>query len=406
MTLLKTYAKKIDLPDEILNILKTLNDNGFEAYIAGGAVRNFLIGRKIVDYDIATSATPDDVKKFFKKSFDTGIKHGTVTVVTKNYNVEITTYRLDKDYNDHRHPKSIEFTKNLENDLARRDFTINALVYNPDEGIKDAFFGMEDIKNKKIRAVNDANVRFYEDALRILRGIRFSLTLGFDIEDKTLLAMEKNLENLNFISCERIREEFTKILLSEHFERIEPVLKINVFKSIMPDIYNLNKESILKIKSAPDDFCIKWAVFIYLANKENCDEILTRYKFSNLEKKKIRFLVKNSDFVFDDDKEKLKIFMSENLDFIEDFNLYLKSLEKYFPYKLYKEILQNNEPFSLKMLDINGFDIKKIVSGDVKISEILSYLVRFVIQNPEENKKEKLLVEAEKYIWKLNHTQK
>ncbi|MBE7038417.1 MAG: CCA tRNA nucleotidyltransferase [Ruminococcaceae bacterium] len=406
MTLLKTYVKKIDLPKEISDVLKILNDNGFEAYVAGGAVRNFLLGRKIDDYDITTNATPDKVKKLFKKSFDTGIKHGTVTVVTKNYNVEVTTYRVDKDYKDHRRPENVEFTKNLENDLARRDFTINALVYNPKEGIKDAFCGIEDLKAKRIKAVNDANLRFYEDALRILRGIRFSLTLGFEIEDSTLNAMNNNAKYLMNISVERIKEEFTKILLSEHFERIEAVLKTDVFKNIIPDIYNLDKDSILKIKSASNNSCVKWAVFIYLTNKKNCDEILRRYKFSNQEKKKIRFFIKNSDFAFCDDKVKLKLFMSENLEFIEDFNLYMKSLGKYFPYKLYKNVLKNKEPFNIKMLDIDGSDIKKIVSDDKIIGKVLQHLLDCVIENPDYNKKEKLKVKAEEYIWKLNHTQK
>ncbi len=406
MTLLKTYAVKIDLPDEVLNVLKKINDFGYEAYIAGGAVRNFLLKKDIFDYDITTNATPDKIKEIFNKTFDTGIKHGTVTVVTKNYNIEVTTYRVDKEYKDHRRPENVEFTLSLLNDLARRDFTINALVYNPNEGIKDAFFGMEDIKNKIIRAVNDANIRFYEDALRILRGVRFSCTLGFDIEENTLNAMVKNADYLCDISVERIREEFTKIIFSEHLENILPLLNTDIFEKIMPDIKKLDNKDIEKIKNAPNDFCIKWALFIYYTNKPNYENILKKYKFSNEEKRKISFFIKNSDKNFDFDKVKLKYFMKDCVGYINEFCKFLNVIEKSFPERLYSKILKNNEPYTVKMLDVTGNDIKTIANNDKIIGKILDALLDFVIQNPKNNTKDTLLKKADEIIWKLNHTQK
>lgn len=406
VTLLKTYAVKIDLPDEILYVLNTLNSFGYEAYVAGGAVRNFLLKKEIFDYDVTTNATPDKVKEIFKKTFDTGIKHGTVTVVLNKINIEVTTYRIDKNYNDHRRPENVEFALKLEDDLARRDFTVNALVYSPNEGIKDAFCGIEDIKNRTIRAVNDANLRFYEDALRILRGIRFSCTLGFDIEKNTLTAMANNANYLCDISAERIREEFTKILFSEYFENIMPLLNIGVFDKIMPDIKNLNNKSINKIKNAPNDFCIKWALFIYYTNKSNSDYILKKFKLSNQEKKKISFFIKNADENFDIDKISLKHFMRNSIDCMEDFCVFLNIIGKFFPEKLYREIIDNNEAYTVKMLDITGNDIKSIVDDDKIIGRVLENILDFVIENPQKNNKKKLIEKAEEILWKLNHMQK
>src|SRR5699024_3207230 len=180
--------EKITIPENVRTILKTLNENGFEAYAVGGCVRDSLMGRIPNDWDITTSALPLEVKGLFRKTVDTGIQHGTVTVLLGGGAYEVTTYRLDGEYEDSRHPKTVEFTSLLSEDLRRRDFTINAMAANEEE-LVDLFGGREDLEARIIRCVGDANERFSEDALRILRAVRFAAQLGFSIEEKTMEAI-------------------------------------------------------------------------------------------------------------------------------------------------------------------------------------------------------------------------
>ena len=194
---------RFDLPKEPLYIIEALNAKGFRADIVGGPVRDFLLGKAPDDYDVTTDATPEEVKEVFshERVIETGIKHGTVTLVKNGANYEITTYRIDGEYKDSRHPESVSFTKRIEEDLARRDFTMNAIAYNPKDGVTDPFFGKEDIRLGIIRAVGEPELRFTEDALRILRGARFSSRLGFVVEEKTKDAMQKKKELWEII-CE------------------------------------------------------------------------------------------------------------------------------------------------------------------------------------------------------------
>lgn len=213
-----------ELPAPVRFIIKRINDGGHRADVVGGTVRDFLLGETPHDYDITTSARPERIKEIFADmhTVDTGIKHGTVTLVMDGENYEITTYRIDGEYKDSRHPESVEFTENLAEDLARRDFTMNAIAYNPSDGITDRFCGEEDIRGGVIRAVGEPSVRFTEDALRILRGIRFSAVLGFEIEKNTAAAMLECKELLRNVSAERIFVEWKKLLSGKHaFDVIE-----------------------------------------------------------------------------------------------------------------------------------------------------------------------------------------
>ena len=173
------------IPEKVEIIIRELMAQGFEAYAVGGCVRDSILGRVPGDWDITTSARPEQVKRIFSRTVDTGIEHGTVTVLMDKDAFEVTTYRVDGEYEDHRHPKEVTFTASLEEDLKRRDFTINAMAYNPETGIVDIFEGIEDLKRKKIRCVGNPRERFDEDALRILRAIRFSAQLGFEIDEAT-----------------------------------------------------------------------------------------------------------------------------------------------------------------------------------------------------------------------------
>ena len=204
--------KRIFIPDSAQSIIEKLKKNGHEAYIVGGCVRDALLGRAAYDYDITTSALPPEVKEIFAKTVDTGISHGTVTVISGGEAYEVTTFRIDGEYLDSRHPVSVSYTKNVECDLARRDFTVNALCYNHDEGLVDVFGGVEDLEKKIIRAVGDPYLIFTEDALRVFRGIRFAATLGFEIEEQTRRAIFDLKDKLCNISVERIYVEWSKLL--------------------------------------------------------------------------------------------------------------------------------------------------------------------------------------------------
>ena len=223
------------LPEKVEKIIEILTNAGFEAYAVGGCVRDFLLDRTPKDYDITTNALPKEVKRLFRRTVDTGIAHGTVTVLMGKESYEVTTYRIDGKYSDSRHPDSVTFSPSLEEDLVRRDFTINAMAYNPETGYVDLFKGREDLENKVIRAAGDPHKRFSEDALRILRAFRFSAELGFEIEPETLKAAGELKENLKLISAERIRDELFKLLTSPHPEKLISLYEEGITSVILPE---------------------------------------------------------------------------------------------------------------------------------------------------------------------------
>lgn len=225
----------IQLPENVKFIIDTITRAGFEAYAVGGCIRDSILGRKPNDWDVTTSATPDQVKELFRRTIDTGIQHGTVTVMLDKEGYEVTTYRIDGEYEDSRHPKEVIFTPNLVEDLKRRDFTINAMAYNEEAGLVDVFGGLEDIKQGIIRCVGNAEERFTEDALRMLRAIRFSAQLGYTIEEDTKAAITKLAGNLSRISAERIREELLKLLVSPHPDYLRVAYETGVTAVVLPE---------------------------------------------------------------------------------------------------------------------------------------------------------------------------
>ncbi len=239
---------RIELPKDVRHIINVLMENGYEAYAVGGCVRDSILGRTPGDWDITTSALPMQVKALFRRTVDTGIQHGTVTVMLGKNGYEVTTYRIDGKYEDSRHPKSVEFTFNLVEDLKRRDFTINAMAYNDEHGIVDAFDGMGDLKRRIIRCVGKAHDRFDEDALRILRAVRFSAQLGFGIEDDTAKAARELAPTLVKISRERIHTELNKLLLSGNPDYFSVVYDLGVMKIIIPELENIDAHKLDKIK--------------------------------------------------------------------------------------------------------------------------------------------------------------
>jgi tRNA nucleotidyltransferase (CCA-adding enzyme) len=226
---------RIELPDKVRLIIQKLMNAGFEAYAVGGCVRDSLLGKEPNDWDITTSALPNEVKTLFRRTVDTGIQHGTVTIMLGKEGFEVTTYRIDGSYEDGRHPKEVAFTKCLEEDLKRRDFTINAMAYNDETGLVDLFNGLKDMEEGIIRAVGNPFDRFNEDALRILRAVRFAAQLDYKIDNETLKAAGKLAENLNKISAERIRVELEKLLVSKHPEKLLILYETGISGIILPE---------------------------------------------------------------------------------------------------------------------------------------------------------------------------
>ena len=226
---------RICIPDKVHEILVTLQQAGYEAYVVGGCVRDALLGREPHDWDVTTSALPSEVKALFRKTVDTGLKHGTVTVIIAGEGFEVTTYRVDGVYEDGRHPSKVTFTPSLREDLQRRDFTINAMAYGVPDGFVDLFGGRQDLEKGLIRAVGDPVKRFSEDALRIMRAVRFSAQLGYEIEENTLRAASQLAPTLAKISAERIRDELEKTILSDAPGLLRTAWKAGITKMFLPE---------------------------------------------------------------------------------------------------------------------------------------------------------------------------
>ena len=364
------------IPLEISTSINTLNTHGHSAFIVGGCVRDTLMGITPNDYDITTSATPQEIINIFEKTIPTGIKHGTVTVVINHKNIEITTFRTEGAYTDCRRPDKVEFVKSLKEDLSRRDFTINALAYNEKEGLIDYFNGCEDIKNKIIRTVGDPEKRFKEDALRILRLFRFAATLNFTIEENTLNAALKCSNLLSFVSRERIALELKKAVLGNNIKVFKPLFEIGGLK-------------FLKINKTPDFEKIpalnkNLAFFEFLGRNQ---EALLELKPSNQEKQYFSDL--NYLLSLDNPKTKLEIKEMLNKTSIEIVSDYLDYTNQ--NHTLLNEVLEQREPYKIGDLKISGEDLLKLGFKGKEIKEKLEDLRRFVLENPTLNTKEKLL---------------
>lgn len=267
----------IEIPQSVKLIISILEQNGFEAFAVGGCVRDTILNRNPEDWDITTSALPLQVKELFHKTVDTGLKHGTVTVLMKGVGYEVTTYRIDGEYNDSRRPDTVEFTTDLIEDLKRRDFTINAMAYNPTVGLVDVFDGVNDIKKKIIRCVGKPEERFSEDALRILRAVRFSAQLGFNIDEETMAAATSLAPMLEKISAERIKTELEKLIMSDNPGKLITAYEAGITKIALPEfdrmmeceqitpyhMYNVGVHTIKVMENVPKDRVLRWAALFH-----------------------------------------------------------------------------------------------------------------------------------------------
>lgn len=275
-----------------INVLEKFNEAGYEAYFVGGCVRDYLLNDEFSDIDITTNALPDEVKQIFKKSIDTGIQHGTVTILVNGDSFEVTTFRTEDDYIDHRTPEKVEFVSDLKEDLDRRDFTINAMALDSKGKLYDYHCGEEDLRNKIIKTVNNPNERFFEDALRMLRAFRFSSKLGFEIEENTLKAIKNNAELIKFVSIERIVNEFRKLLTGKGNKRSLELLLDSKLNNYIPFLDEISKITDFSNYT----FCE--SLYILSNLNDISFEKLKELKLSNKEIKQVKIYEKiNKDFI-------------------------------------------------------------------------------------------------------------
>lgn len=438
----------IVLPKNVKTIIKILNTHNYEAFIVGGCVRDSVIGLTPHDWDICTNAKPEEIKKCFENfnTFDSGIKHGTISVVLDGEVFEVTTYRIDGTYSDNRRPDSVTFTSDITQDLARRDFTINAMAYNEKRGLIDPYGGRNDLSDKIIKCVGNPDFRFNEDALRIIRALRFASVYNFEIDDETAKSIHKNADLLNNIAVERISVELNKLLSGNGAEKILNNYRdvIAVFIPEIKPMFDYNQHTkhhnrdlwhhtIYAVKSIDNTPLLRMSMLLHDIGKpkackrdedgtchfkghpkysaEMAETILRRLKYSNDFIETCITLIKYHDVRFSGSKRQLRHVMSA----IEDKNVELllkiqradimaqsdykhkEKLEKLdLACQTYKEILADKDCFTLKQLKINGNDIKNLgLSEGIKIGKILKILLGLVIEDKIENEKSALIKKAE-----------
>ncbi|MFL0268438.1 CCA tRNA nucleotidyltransferase [Candidatus Clostridium radicumherbarum] len=433
---------KIILTEEVSYILDTLNKNNREAFIVGGCVRDSLLKRELKDWDITTSALPDEIIELFPETIPTGIKHGTVTVVINKHNYEVTTYRIDGEYSDNRHPDKVTFTPSLKEDLSRRDFTINSMAYNKINNLVDLFNGSIDLSRNLIRCVGDPDKRFKEDALRMLRAVRFACELKFNIHKPTFIAIINNAYLLNSVSKERIRVEFCKILLSDFPSRgLRMLEKTDLLAYIIPELKesvgfdqknphhdkNVFDHILSVVDNSPQELEVRLSALLHdigkprtfstdkkgighfyghnIVGAKMAEQILKRLRFDNITIKKVSILITEHMSIYANMKNRsLKKFINrvgaENLDSL--FKLQMADREghkadaDYSPILKRKEaideILNNGEAYNIGMLKINGDDLIKLgFKPGKEIGIVLEELLNKVMERPEMNNRAKLI---------------
>ena len=446
----------INTPKEVKLIIDTFYRSNFEAFMVGGCVRDILLGNLPKDYDITTSAKPEITISLFDKTIPTGLKHGTVTVLISNEPYEVTTYRTEGKYIDNRRPSSVDFVTDIKEDLSRRDFTINALAYNEKVGLIDYFNGTDDIKNKIIRCVGNADKRFKEDALRMLRAVRFSCQLNFDIEENTYTAIKNNYKLIKNISSERIRDELCKILISENPSKGLEILRdtklleiilpeINALYNFSPKCTNHNRNvfahTLKVIDNTENDLLLRLSALFHDVGKLNtltplnngtfygfpghCLEgsimvkkILSRLRFDNNTIKVISKLIEHHlvlNATVMPTKYEVKMLLNEvgvdninllfslqraDINSLDNPRIFLEKVR--YTENLVNEIINKNEPLTIKDLNISGGDLisnLNLKPGKI-LGDVLNHLLNIILKNPDLNSKESLLTLAKSFLSK------
>ncbi|CDD66532.1 poly A polymerase [Firmicutes bacterium CAG:882] len=397
----------IELPKDVRYIIDILTQNGYEAYAVGGCVRDSILGRVPGDWDITTSALPQQVKALFRRTIDTGIQHGTVTIMLGKNGYEVTTYRIDGKYEDSRHPGSVEFTPNLEEDLKRRDFTINAMAYNDENGVVDIFGGIDDIRNRIIRCVGNAHDRFTEDALRILRAVRFSAQLGFEIDKATKDAARELAPTLVKISRERIHTELNKLLLSDNPDYFSVVYELGVMKVIISELEGVNSGDIdrLKVLIKRTKPCLpeRYAALLSVIGKDKTRAVLKGLKLDNatisMAVKLVEYLGITPALTEPQMRHYINEVGKEDALRVIDFNLSFADESMHEEYtdmrKLCAHVLERGDCTSLKELDVTGKDLVDAgFEAGKQLGELLNSLLTEVLDNPSLNDRNYLLGRA------------
>ena len=406
-------------------LIKIIENAGYEAYLVGGCVRDFFMNKPCNDIDITTSAKPIELEKILTenkiKYIETGLKHGTVTALIESDSFEITTYRTDGEYSDNRHPENVKFVSNIDDDLSRRDFTVNAIAFNPNKNeIVDLFGGKKDIENKVIKAVGNADVRFNEDALRIMRAVRFSSTLSFNIEEKTKTAIFKNKDLLKNVSKERLFSELSKLLMGDNVFSV-----LTEYKEVIYDVYTHTAKT---VEQSPKKLSLRLTMLLHDLGKpqaKTTDDrgvdhfkghqkisadisapILKRFKVSNELYDSVMQIIPIHDIHIGTNKANIKKYLNllgeqglRNLIEVkradklgqnpETTGEELQNLVT--TESLLDEIIANGEPYSIKDLKINGFDLMNLGFKGKEIGNCLDCILQKVINGDIENNKEKLL---------------
>lgn len=434
----------ISLPEKVRYIINTITKAGYEAFAVGGCIRDSILGQIPDDWDITTSASPHQVKRLFAWTLDTGIKHGTVTVMLDKEGFEVTTYRIDGDYEDGRHPKEVTFTSSLIEDLKRRDFTVNAMAYNDQTGLVDAFEGIKDLNAGIIRCVGSPRERFSEDALRILRAVRFSARLGYEIEPHTLDAIRELAPNLIHVSAERIQAELTKLVVSPHPENFKIAYETGITRIILPEFdacmkteqnnphhcYSVGEHILKSMTEVKQDKNLRLAMLFHDIGKpltQTVDEngihhfhghpavsekiagsVLKRLKFDNHTISMVTGLVKYHDQKVLPEPQYVRraiLRMGEDIfpllydvklaDLRAQSNFQRREKEENLDavYQIYRQIMDEGQCVSLKTLAISGRDLidHTGMKPGRELGETLQNLLTMVIEDPSLNKRETLL---------------
>ena len=436
----------IQLPEKVKRIIQTITDAGYEAYAVGGCIRDSILGREPDDWDITTSAMPYQVKELFPRTIDTGILHGTVTVMLDKEGFEVTTYRIDGEYEDSRHPREVTFTPSLIEDLKRRDFTINAMAYNDEAGLVDIFDGMRDIEKGLIRCVGNPMERFTEDALRMMRAVRFSAQLGYEIEEQTCKAIRQLAPNLCHISAERIQAELVKLVISPHPENLRIAWETGITAVILPEFndcmktqqhnphhcYSVGEHTLKAMEAIRADKVLRLTMLFHDIGKpeklitdekgidhfyghpalseEMSRNILRRLKFDNHTIHLVSRLVRYHDYKVEPIQRNVRraimkvgedifpyLFEVKQADIDAQSDHLrpekLKNLEDV--RRIYEQIIEEQQCVSLKTLAVTGKDlIEAGMKPGKELGEVLQRLLDFVVEDPSRNKKELLLKEA------------
>ena len=394
---------RIQLPYEVEWVIGKIRDAGYEAFAVGGCVRDTLLGRTPEDWDVTTSARPEAVKAIFERTVDTGLQHGTVTVLKNRKGYEVTTYRIDGEYHDGRHPDSVEFTPDLLEDLKRRDFTINAMAYSHETGIVDEFGGMEDLKAGIVRCVGRPEDRFTEDALRLLRALRFSAQLGFEIEESTYAAIKTIAPNLAKVSKERVQAELTKLLLSAHPERILLLKETGLSAQIVPGFDAVFAPALFsKLSQLPAEKSLRWAGFLLCQSTKQAEAVLKGLKMDNETIGNVSRMIEGAKKTLPLEKPAVRRAMSRYTAYQLEGALKLKELmgspDAGEIRRLREEIIRDGDCVSLKDLAVKGRDLLEAgVERGPMVGEILNHLFDLVLLHPEKNDRELLLKEAGRF---------